>query len=304
MTSTFQTLQMTRRRFHAGGATLLAAGLAGGTVFDARAQAQPQVAAQGPIAKMGVISKGGAKPTFLPEPGSRDPVAHSQAEHLFWNEQLMEHAVFFYMLMPGGELAQPRAQVENFRATFTNLLAQSKKELSKATYAAVNRATVEHVKRFVEFKHKMRDEQTSGKLKSLVWPTFFDHTAREAEHFIARLNQLSRGDVSLDQKATVAFWAEVMGDHADFIAHLLDPAEFALVKKAMATSEAFKKLPTESPITAKEAAMRAVDEIIDFKVAAATGIDTSKIKSIIHPVLADHVRREAMKAADELARAV
>jgi hypothetical protein len=28
-------------------------------------------------------------------------VAHSVAENLFWNEQMMEHAMFFVMLMPG-----------------------------------------------------------------------------------------------------------------------------------------------------------------------------------------------------------
>jgi len=47
----------------------------------------------------------------------------------------------------------------------------------------------------------------------------------------------------------------------------------------------------------------AVNEIIDFKTAAEKGIQTGKIKSIIHPALADHVRREAVKFADELKRA-
>jgi hypothetical protein len=46
-----------------------------------------------------------------------------------------------------------------------------------------------------------------------------------------------------------------------------------------------------------------VDEIIDFKVAGEKGIIAGKIKSIIHPSLADHVRREALKAADDLKRA-
>jgi hypothetical protein len=46
-----------------------------------------------------------------------------------------------------------------------------------------------------------------------------------------------------------------------------------------------------------------VDDIIDFKTAAEKGIQTGKIRSIIHPALADHVRREALKAADELRRA-
>jgi len=46
-----------------------------------------------------------------------------------------------------------------------------------------------------------------------------------------------------------------------------------------------------------------VSDIIDFKTAAEKGIQTGQIKSIIHPTLADHVRREALKAADELKRA-
>jgi hypothetical protein len=293
-------LRISRRRFHAGGVMLVAAGLVGGTGFGARGQTQPQLAAR--PATAGVISKaGGTKPTFLPEPGSTDPVAHSVAENLFWNDQLAEHAVFFNMLMPGPELAKQRAQVDAFKLTFTNLLAQSRRGLDKANYAAFNRTSIEQAKKFVAFKHQMRDEQVAGRLKSLVWPTFFEHTAREAEHFIARLELFSRGDVAIGEKDAIAFWSEVMGDHADFVAHLLDPKELELVKKAMAASEAFKKLPAEQT-SAKEAAMRAVDEIIDFKVAAAKGIETGQIKSIIHPVLADHVRREALKAADEIGR--
>jgi hypothetical protein len=42
--------------------------------------------------------------------------------------------------------------------------------------------------------------------------------------------------------------------------------------------------------------------VIDFKTAAVKGIQAGKIKSIIHPTLADHVRREAVKCSDELKR--
>jgi hypothetical protein len=206
------------------------------------------------------------------------------------------------MLMPGPDLADERKLADGFKATFTRQLEQSRKPLDKSNYAAFNRSTIEQARKFVDFKHKMRDAQTAGKLKSLVWPTFFDHTAREAEHFMARLDQLSHGEVALAQQETVAFWAAIMGEHADFVAHLLDPAERELVQKAMAASDGFRKLHGE-PSGQKEAASRAVDEIIDFKAAAEKGIETGQIKSIIHPTLADHVRREALKAADELARA-
>jgi hypothetical protein len=72
--------------------------------------------------------------------------------------------------------------------------------------------------------------------------------------------------------------------------------------KAMQTGDAFHKMHDHLP-TSKNPIETVVDEIIDFKVAAEKGIVTGKIKSIIHPSLADHVRREALKAADDLKRA-
>jgi hypothetical protein len=174
--------------------------------------------------------------------------------------------------------------------------------LDRSSYAAFNRSTIELVKPFVDFKHRMREEQAVGKLKSLVWPLFFEHTAREGERFAKRLDQFSRGDTSIDLKEATEFWTAVMGEHAGFIAHLLDPEERALVHKAMQTSEAFRQMHGHKP-SSKDTLEKAANDIIDFKTAAEKGIQTGKIKSIIHPALADHVRREAIKFADELKRA-
>lgn len=55
---------------------------------------------------------GGTKHIAVAPPGSMDPVAHSVADTLFWGEQLMEHAMFFAMLMPGPELAGLRGEAE------------------------------------------------------------------------------------------------------------------------------------------------------------------------------------------------
>lgn len=249
----------------------------------------------------GVVTQGGgAKPTYLPAPGSRDPVAHSIAENLFWNEQMMEHAIFFTMLMPGPELARQRAEAQRFQGIFAGQLARSR--AIGANYRGFNQSTINQVRRFVDFKHRMERLQESGRLKSLVWPTFFEHTAREAEYFANRLDRLSRGDTAVDGRAATDFWARIMGEHADFVAHLLDPEERALVAKAMDTSRAFHGM--RGQVVPKATALSAVDQIIDFKVAAARGINAGQIKSIIHPALADHVRREALKAADELRRSV
>ena len=257
--------------------------------------------AQGVIS--GSLQDGRMKPVILPKPGSKDPIDLSIAENAFWNEQLMEHAAFFVMLMPGPELARERREAERFQQSFAAQLAKAKSaKFDRSNYGAFNRSTVEMVKPYAEWKRKNGALQASGKLRSLTWSTFFDHTALEAERFARRLDQFSRGDVSVDIKETAAFWTQIMGEHADFIAHLLDPAERDLVMKAMQTGDAFHKMHDNLPAS-KDPVAKAVDEIIDFKVAAEKGIQTGKIKSIIHPTLADHVRREALKAADDLKRA-
>lgn len=278
---------ISRRRVLIGSAALFA------TSFLGSAFAQKQYP--------GVAAKpGGTKPTYLPSADSKDPVAHSLAENLFWNEQLMEHAVFFTMLMPGPELAKQRGEAETFKTTFSSQLAKSG-TITKSNYKAFNQSTIDQVRRFVDFKHRMRDEQGAGRLKSLTWPTFFDHTAREAEYFSARLSRLSAGDVALSRATAAEFWTMIMGEHADFIAHLLDPSERKLVAQALQTSTDFYKLHGQKPVP-NDKVIKSVDDILNFKVAAEKGIETGKIKSIIHPTLADHVRREALKAADELRR--
>jgi hypothetical protein len=136
---------------------------------------------------------------------------------------------------------------------------------------------------------------------SLVWSTFFDHTALETEHLCTRLEQFARGDTSTGLKETASFWTQIMGEHSDFIAHLLDPQERDLIMKAMHASDTFHQMHNNPP-SSKNPLESVVDDIIDFKTAAEKGIVTGTIKSIIHPTLADHVRREAIKAADDLKR--
>src|SRR5918997_150091 len=288
--------RITRREILvAGGASLVGATFLGALSDVAWGQTTKQ---------QGVTTKdGGMKPIYVPDAGSKDPVAHSLADNLFWTDILMEHGKFFAMLMPGPELAAQRGRAEQFQASFASQFAKAQSaSLDRSNYAAFNRSTVELVKPFIDFKHEMKAAQEAGKLNSLVWPLFFEHTAREAERFTKRLDRLSRGEAALERGEVVDFWTMIMAEHADFIAHLLDPQENALVQKAMQTSTAFRGLHAQKPAS-KDPVAKAADDSIDFKTAAAKGIETGKIKSIIHPTLADHVRREAVKFADELGRA-
>ncbi len=269
----------------------------GGATLVATLVTPPAGAAQVPGA---TARNGGTKPVYVP--AADDPVSHSIADTLFWTDQLAEHASFFVMLMPGRELAGPRARAEKFQSDFAAQMRKTRTAgLDKGNYAAFNRGTVDMTKRLIDFKREMQQAQESGRMRSLVWPLFFDHTAREAERFVRRLDQLSKGDSDLDAAEVVEFWARIMDEHAEFIAHLLDPQEDALIERALSSSAAFRELRQKRGSKAEADAL--AKGIIDFKTAAGKGITAGQIKSIIPPALADHVRREAVKFEDELTRA-
>ena len=287
-------LQVTRREIlTTGGATLVGL-MFGGNVFANLLSQQAMPA--------GVTTVSGAKkPVFVPAAGSTDPVAHSIAESLFWLDQEAEHAKFFIMHMPSPELDAERAQAQQFQTDFTNQLEKVRSaSLDRSNLMTFNQSTSELVKRFLDVKRKMEEAQKSGQLKSLAYPTFFEHTALEGERFAKRLDSFSRGKVELDRSEVVNFWTRIMADHADFVAHLLDPEERLLVEKAMKTSKAWREVKGAGGSTGK--VKNSLDEFIAFKKTAQQGIEAGKIKSIIHPLLADHVLREALKFSDELKR--
>src|SRR5918995_211067 len=176
------------------------------------------------------------KPTYVPE--ARDPLAYSRADNLFWNDIMMEHVTFFQMLMPGPELEAPRRQAEQFQRLFAEQLRLSR-GITADNYVAFNRRSIDLAKRVGDYKKTMREHQATAKMRSLVWPLFFEHTAREADRFAARLELYNRGQIELDRAEVVDFWSKTMGEHSGFIAHLLDPQERLLIDQASKLETAF-----------------------------------------------------------------
>jgi hypothetical protein len=237
------------------------------------------------------------KPTYVP--ATRDPLAYSRADNLFWNDIMMEHVTFFQMLMPGPELDGPRRQAEEFQRLFAQQLRQSA-DIRQDNYVAFNRRSIDLARRVGDYKKTMREHQSSAKMRSLVWPLFFEHTAREADRFAARLELYNRGQIELDRAEVVDFWSKTMGEHSGFIAHLLDPQERLLIEQASRLEKAFLRDGFRQ--VRGDEVMHAAHEVLDFKTVGEKGIKAGKIKSIIHPALASHVRREAVRFVDELKR--
>lgn len=265
------------------------------------------------------------KPMILPVAGEQSPSLHAWADARFAVDIMAEHALFFALLMPPELAGKERAEAEQFHQAFSELYARIEADGppdASELKMFVGRV-LEAIKPFIDYKARLGEAQASGSLRSLVWPLFFDHTRHEAERWTRRLETLGRSESEFDRSEVSRFWTNIMDEHARFVAHLLDPDEFELIDTCMKTSRVFCDLHhggvtgvvsalVDEPGTVvdsliknpeTDAILSAAQTILDFKTQAARDIEGGRIKSIIDPRLADHVRREALKFVDELKRA-
>jgi hypothetical protein len=248
------------------------------------------------------------KPVIVPELDDKDPVRHAWADARFATDIMAEHGVFFALLMPEELAGRERAEALQFAGRFTELFKQidGSDPPERGDLKSFTGKVIEHMKPFIDYKARLGEAQQTGRLRSLVWPLFFDHTRHEAERWTRRLESYGRGEPEFDRKEVATFWTNIMDEHARFVAHLLDPDEYDLIEKCMQTSYAFRQLGSQGipPHSETDSVLTAAQTILDFKTETARAIEGAKIKSIIDPRLADHVRREALKFVDELKRAV
>ena len=105
---------------------------------------------------------------------------------------------------------------------------------------------------------------------------------------------------SKDARETELFWDQIMMEHALFIRGLLDPSEDELITTSNEFANEFKNLIQEAQtmtnVTINSVTNETLNQTIqlkNFKQAGTEGIASCKIRSIILPLLADHVLREA-----------
>src|SRR5687768_13738520 len=164
------------------------------------------------------------KPMVLPAPNQSDPALHGWADARFAIDIMAEHALFFMLLMPPEVAGAERADALRFHQVFSDLFREiDSTPLQHNEVKRFAQNAIERIKPFIDYKARLGDAQSSGRLRSLVWPLFFDHTRHEAERWIRRLEDLARGESEFERAEVVKFWTNIMDEHARFVAHLLDP---------------------------------------------------------------------------------
>ena len=153
----------------------------------------------------------------------------------------------------------------------------------------------------IDFKTRILNDVLSCRMFTANYPLLIEHIRREAEmyrsHLIALENRQNPND---DLKETELFWDQIMMEHAAFIRGLLDPSENALIMTANdfvgEYADLLQEAGTATDATISSVTTKTLQKTIEysgFKEAGTTGISECKIRSVILPLLADHVLREA-----------
>ena len=155
---------------------------------------------------------------------------------------------------------------------------------------------------FIGFKERILADVLSCNLFTANYPLLLEHIIREAKLYRQYVAMLQNGQniTDEDMKQVELFWNQIMMEHALFIRGLLDPTEEELISTADNFAKQYKQLLQEARNMTDETIKTVTDKTIeetvkyrDFKKAGTEGISGCQIRSIILPLLADHVLREA-----------
>ncbi len=168
--------------------------------------------------------------------------------------------------------------------------------------AQLNSDAIRLLDGLINLKERVLDGVLSCTLFTSNYPLLLEHIIHEANLYRSYIVDLeNKIDIeSKNAKEIELFWDHIMMEHALFMRGLLDPSEGELINTSNDFALKFNKLiekaneMTDSNIKSiTEETLNETVEFKDFKEEGASGIEQCKIKSIILPLLADHVLREA-----------
>ena len=160
----------------------------------------------------------------------------------------------------------------------------------------LNRTALRLLDDFIGFKEEILNCVLNCRMFTVNYPLLIEHILREAKLYRKYVTILERtGDLNCrSMQETERFWNQIMMEHALFIRGLLDPCEGELIDTADGFAKEFCTLLEQSQDAhCKASSLEKTKELRDFKAAGTQGISQCKIRSIILPLLADHVLREA-----------
>jgi len=192
----------------------------------------------------------------------------------------------------------------NITRTESRLSGNNNPQVSQELARRVRRLNTQVLKSLeglISFKTLILNNVLSCNMFTANYPLLIEHIIREARLYQTHITNLEEG-MDIDQNIinTELFWDQIMMEHALFMRGLLDPTENKLIITANDFAGDYGNLlrqannannTTLAGIT--QSTLQETIKYRNFKEAGTKGINECKIRSIILPLLADHVLREA-----------
>lgn len=169
----------------------------------------------------------------------------------------------------------------------------------------LNKKAMALIKAAIDFKKTLLKSIDECKAFSYTYPTMLNHVIEESEYYLRLLEKLEKRDETDSAKEIIEeeiTWNDLMEEHSKFIRGYLDPSEEKLFRKADSFAEEFERLLEKTESAANKPDMlpavtgeslKEVTDLRNFKSQGTMGILKCEIRSVIPPLLSDHVTREA-----------
>lgn len=164
---------------------------------------------------------------------------------------------------------------------------------------SINTRTLNLLEEVISFTKNLLELFQNCKIYVSLYPSLIEHTLRETKLYMEKLKRIQGRELAeLTLCDKLEIWNHIMEDHSQFICGMLDPSEKELKKSVMEFAMEFEKL-VERSIKCEgveeliKESLHETLELKDFKEQSVKGILECEVSSIIFPLLADHVLREA-----------
>lgn len=154
------------------------------------------------------------------------------------------------------------------------------------------------LEKVIEFKKRILNLNKECKIFINLYQDMLEHDIKEAKYYQEILNNLiARKNPFKTICKELNFWNYIMKEHAEFIDGLLDPNEKNLKEKIKNIANDFEKIVNECKNNSEkdiiESSYNYTRDIINFKCSNTDNILKCNVKSLIQPLFADHILREA-----------
>lgn len=217
-----------------------------------------------------------------------------------------------YILESGCILTKYTMQAEKRTEFLTEIpinsvITSAESELTACTKPKTTPGTIYHVKQlnqysirilngFIQFNERILKQVLSCQMAISIYPTWLTHTIYEAKMYRSYMMNAETkyyfeyGTASQTQ----INWNKIMTEHALFTAGLLDPTEQSFIQKNIALSDCFIENTQRLKKSKSHLGELSQDTLSQFKElneSVLQGILNGTIKSMILPLLADHMLR-------------